>query len=1235
MTVEEASKLWNGRSCDIAPPAPAFGVDALSGTPQHLPLPCCQGAPMKVDVVASETEASAVRTTQVPPLPVFHPSTTCRRSTCVFVAHSPREGFPIDDAENVIVGCRTAPACNGQAHIVPQFMGWCCFLFCQPRLWRGVRQQMADASSAAGSLAPVSIAHCHAQIRIGRGDGASGINGGSMDGASAGDSTSTCCRRLGGHPPFGIEAVVAAATAEKPSRSVLAKAVMSPLVFPVPAENADEAFSFAFTKTFSPCFATTPAVVASRAVTTEAEKLEPLDVSDVQEASFVSCEEIDSHCPAMIATTNPSLHSISSNLSVTATPVMQPSEIVPTTPPCDTTNRMLESSPSPSTAACEAKANNPVQQAVPKPVPKLAAFAAVQSPQIAATTPLCEAPTCQTSERSACSSTGASTRFWQGAPQPASLLVTSAAVTRSLCDTTTSQTLERMASPSTVACVTKAATPAQQVVPAGVALTLDQQPSPARVTSVAREAMVGAASDFVQRTILSKSPSSSVSSPPLAEAVGFQACRRRVSGELLLVDGEAPTPSQRVCLSEHSRPQFTKASLSKRLARNGAETGDVTLSLQWDGPDNLSLHAGMRLDDGRDHHISEHNRWAANGCMDVVMNAKMAEPEPVDNIFWREPPCGIYVAEVRHTLQRSRVAAPGAFLSDTGVSPVAFSAHLNLFGRSHVFLGEVAPHKSVVCFVFDVAEVRPTPTQRIVSMGLVQALTACNVPTTSKRLVVSEDIAPLYPDADREHGFVPSDLEEVSANSALFVSSTDVATMSLHTLTPRHSPLPAWDISDRLVQLREIPPTTDFFFGLSLSRRNGSSPFWDSSQRFKSMITPESQLLSPTPQPSATAANAAQHFPPTCFIEHEAGLDVSILESPLGDTSLMKPMPTSLEMTTSLRTSKAIALVGMLPSGATGISLNSTFLPGHGFRSITDSKTACRMTGMVPAVHTSFSDEAPTMPMSKFPRDLPSCSATGRLLAFEKISSDWNEMTGDMDAESSGWYEVDSEVTLSGRTVSESQSGFAYGNDTESYEAVENSLGLGSSRHVFSEGTSADVARLQIECGSTPAVSLSPVPVVAASLEPLSLHSLKSSPLIGGGDDDVENAEAVVPTHSGTTSGSDCDGGADFTEESGCEADGLGDVAAVGVAGLVATTGAATPSAMVVLEELAFVEEPMFSNQPAFLHGDPFCVPAVFVKRALLTAMAAEGAAEQQNIANSTLYSATIGPLSGRGLIRI
>ncbi|MGE5152195.1 MAG: hypothetical protein ACM3II_18910 [Rhodospirillaceae bacterium] len=93
------------------------------------------------------------------------------------------------------------------------------------------------------------------------------------------------------------------------------------------------------------------------------------------------------------------------------------------------------------------------------------------------------------------------------------------------------------------------------------------------------------------------------------------------------------------CLAEQvpstrpgSEPQPSpNSSMAERLQREGAKTGELQVSLAWDGPADLDLH--VECPDGEKIYFSQ--RSGCGGTLDVDMNSgPNKSTTPVENVFW-------------------------------------------------------------------------------------------------------------------------------------------------------------------------------------------------------------------------------------------------------------------------------------------------------------------------------------------------------------------------------------------------------------------------------------------------------------------------------------------------------------------------------------------------------------------------------------------------------------------------
>lgn len=96
--------------------------------------------------------------------------------------------------------------------------------------------------------------------------------------------------------------------------------------------------------------------------------------------------------------------------------------------------------------------------------------------------------------------------------------------------------------------------------------------------------------------------------------------------------------------------RISEENFNGRLQREKAKTGAVSVSLAWNDPSDLDLEASvyLSLPTGGMAKIYYGNKQAAGGYLDVDMHARDGEEsnEPVENIFWKKPPAGVYVIYV-------------------------------------------------------------------------------------------------------------------------------------------------------------------------------------------------------------------------------------------------------------------------------------------------------------------------------------------------------------------------------------------------------------------------------------------------------------------------------------------------------------------------------------------------------------------------------------------------------------
>lgn len=100
-------------------------------------------------------------------------------------------------------------------------------------------------------------------------------------------------------------------------------------------------------------------------------------------------------------------------------------------------------------------------------------------------------------------------------------------------------------------------------------------------------------------------------------------------------------------------PETDTTQIDDRLDRVGAEVGDLTFSLIWNGPDDLDLEVTCPTGD----RLFWGTRNACNGSKDIDTGVGAPAPEPVENIFFNTPVPGAYDLRVTMPTSRSNGAA--------------------------------------------------------------------------------------------------------------------------------------------------------------------------------------------------------------------------------------------------------------------------------------------------------------------------------------------------------------------------------------------------------------------------------------------------------------------------------------------------------------------------------------------------------------------------------------------------
>jgi len=130
-------------------------------------------------------------------------------------------------------------------------------------------------------------------------------------------------------------------------------------------------------------------------------------------------------------------------------------------------------------------------------------------------------------------------------------------------------------------------------------------------------------------------------------------------------------------VSEENTDEF-----AERLAREGAKTGDVQISLIWNNYNDLDLHvvcpSGERI-------FFDNRNSKCGGELDVDMNVKPASRKPVENVYWPEnkAPRGTYKVYIHHYAKHNK-----GFRSNK--DPTEFAVLVDMEGTKKEFKGEIS-----------------------------------------------------------------------------------------------------------------------------------------------------------------------------------------------------------------------------------------------------------------------------------------------------------------------------------------------------------------------------------------------------------------------------------------------------------------------------------------------------------------------------------------------------------------
>eukprot|EP00667_Euglena_gracilis_P020085 EG_transcript_21636 len=146
-----------------------------------------------------------------------------------------------------------------------------------------------------------------------------------------------------------------------------------------------------------------------------------------------------------------------------------------------------------------------------------------------------------------------------------------------------------------------------------------------------------------------------------------------------------------------TNPTLSDEVLALRLGREGARSGELTISLIWNDIADLDLHVYAP---SGEHIYYGHKESECGGWLDVDMNVSLGPTnslEPVENVFWHSAPSGTYKVEVYnfncHVDPNTVFTDPNRF--------VPFRCVVKRGGKVESFEGTVQKGTPVKAFEFD------------------------------------------------------------------------------------------------------------------------------------------------------------------------------------------------------------------------------------------------------------------------------------------------------------------------------------------------------------------------------------------------------------------------------------------------------------------------------------------------------------------------------------------------------
>ena len=134
-------------------------------------------------------------------------------------------------------------------------------------------------------------------------------------------------------------------------------------------------------------------------------------------------------------------------------------------------------------------------------------------------------------------------------------------------------------------------------------------------------------------------------------------------------------------LESRQAAQRAMTELQARLAREGAQSSDVQISLMWNNYNDLDLHvvcpSGERIHGGN-------KKSACGGELDVDANVRAETRKPVENVFWEDgsAPAGKYQVYVhyykKHNKRRSKDPTKFQIIANQGGDPQEFNGELSM-----------------------------------------------------------------------------------------------------------------------------------------------------------------------------------------------------------------------------------------------------------------------------------------------------------------------------------------------------------------------------------------------------------------------------------------------------------------------------------------------------------------------------------------------------------------------------